>query len=426
MRFEEALADLERRQPQRMVPDLDRIRALTDLLDHPELTYRTIHVTGTNGKTTTARLAVRILCAQGVTAGLYTSPHLASVTERLALCDDPISEPEFAEAYLHLLPYLEEIDGRDEQVTYFETLTALAYLWFADKPVDVGVFEVGMGGTWDATNLIRSEVAVICRVGLDHPELGSTVEEVATEKAGIIKADSVALIAEQPKEALAVIEARAAEVGASVRMEGPDFAVDDRRVAVGGQVLSVRGLHATYADLFLPLHGRHQGHNAAIAIAACEALLQRPLTGAQVRTALAEASSPGRLEVVGRRPLIVLDGAHNPNAATALAAALGEEFVWQRLHMVIGVLETKDIDRIVEALAPRVDAAYACANAHPNSLQPERIAAACEKNGLPVLSFDSVGLALDAAESAATHDDIILVTGSLYTVADARPRYTKD
>ena len=426
MRFEEALADLERRQPERMVPDLDRIRALTDLLDHPELTYRTIHVTGTNGKTTTARLAVRILCAQGVTAGLYTSPHLASVTERLALCDDPISEPEFAEAYAHLLPYLEEIDGRDEQVTYFETLTALAYLWFADKPVDVGVFEVGMGGTWDATNLVRSEVAVICRVGLDHPELGSTVEEVATEKAGIIKPDSVALIAEQPKEALAVIEARAGEVGASVRMEGPDFAVDDRRVAVGGQVLAVRGLHATYADLFLPLHGRHQGHNAAIAIAACEALLQRPLTGAQVRTALAEASSPGRLEVVGRRPLIVLDGAHNPNGATALAAALGEEFVWQRLHMVIGVLETKDIDGIVEALAPRVDAAYACANAHPNSLQPERIAAACEKNGLPVLSFDSVGLALDAAESAATHDDIILVTGSLYTVANARPRYTED
>lgn len=426
MRFAEALADLEGRQPERMVPDLDRIRALAALLDHPELTYRTIHVTGTNGKTTTARLAARIMCAQGVSAGLYTSPHLVSVTERLALCDAPISELELAEAYAHLLPYLEEIDRRGERVTYFEALTALAYLWFADKPVDVGVFEVGMGGTWDATNLIRSDVAVLCRVGLDHPELGSTVEAVATEKAGIIKPGSLALVADQPPEALAVIESRATEVGADVRLEGRDFTLDDRQVAVGGQVLSVRGLHGKYQDLFLPLHGLHQGHNAAIAVAACEALLERPLTGAALRTALAEASSPGRLEVVGRRPLIVLDGAHNPDGAAALAAALGEEFVWQRLHLVIGVLETKDVDGIVEELSPRVDVAYACANSHPKSLTPDRVADACEKNGLPVRTFDSAGLALDAAEAAASGDDLIIVTGSLYTVADVRPRYAKD
>jgi dihydrofolate synthase/folylpolyglutamate synthase len=426
MRFAEAIADLEGRQPERMIPDLDRIRALTDLLDHPELTYRTIHVTGTNGKTTTARLAARIMCAQGVSAGLYTSPHLVSVTERLALCDAPISEQEFAETYAHLLPYLEEIDGRDERVTYFETLTALAYLWFADKPVDVGVFEVGMGGTWDATNLIRSEVAVLCRVGLDHPELGSRVEEVATEKAGIIKPGSLTLVAEQPPEALAVIESRAAEVGAGVRLEGRDFVLGDRRVAVGGQVLAVRGLHGRYEDLFLPLHGRHQGHNAAIAIAACEAVLDRPLTGAALRTALAEASSPGRLEVVGRRPLIVFDGAHNPDGAAAVAEALGEEFVWQRLHLVIGVLETKDVDGIVQELAPRVDVAYACGNSHSKSLTSERVAAACEKNGLPVRTFDSVGLALSAAETAASEGDLIIVTGSLYTVADVRPKYAKD
>jgi dihydrofolate synthase/folylpolyglutamate synthase len=426
MRFEEVLADLEGRQPERMVPDLDRIRALTELLDHPELTYRTIHVTGTNGKTTTARLAARILCAQGLTAGLYTSPHLASATERLALCDAPIPESEFAEAYGHLLPYLEEIDVRGERVTYFETLTALAYLWFADKPVEVGVFEVGMGGTWDATNLIRSEVAVLCRVGLDHPELGSTIEEVATEKAGIIKPGSLALVAEQPGEALAVIHSRAAEVGAGVRLEDRDFALSDRRVAVGGQVLGVRGLHARYEDLFLPLHGLHQAHNAAIAISACEALLERPLTGARLRTALAEASSPGRLEVVGRRPLVVLDGAHNRGGAAAVGAALGEEFVWERLHLVIGVLETKDLEGIVEELAPRVDVAYACANSHSKSFAPQKVAAACEKNGLPVRAFDSVGLALDAAEAVASDDDMILVTGSLYTVADARPRYAKD
>ena len=426
MRFEEALTDLEGRQPERMVPDLDRIRAVADLVDHPELTYRTIHITGTNGKTTTARLSARILCAQGVTAGLYTSPHLGSVTERLGLCDESISEQEFADAYAHLLPYLEEIDRRGERVTYFEALTALAYLWFADKPVEAGVFEVGMGGTWDATNLIRSEVAVLCRIGLDHPELGSTVAEVATEKAGILKSGTVALVAEQRPEALAVIEARAAEVGAEVRMEGRDFAVDDRQVAVGGQVLTVRGLHAKYPDLFVPLHGRHQAQNTAIAVAACEALLERPLTGARLRTALAEATSPGRLEVVSRRPLIVLDGAHNPDGAVALAHALGEEFVWHRLHVVVGVLETKDVDGIVEALAPRVDAAYACANSHPKSLPAEPVAASCEKNGLPVRTFDSVGLALDAAVAAASDHDLILVTGSLYTVADVRPRYVKD
>lgn len=426
MRFDEALADLEGRQPERMVPDLDRIRSLAELLDHPELTYRTIHVTGTNGKTTTARLAARILCAQGIRAGLYTSPHLTSATERLALCDEPIGEQEFADAYAHLLPYLEEVDRRGERVTYFETLTALAYLWFADKPVEVGVFEVGMGGTWDATNLIRSEVAAICRIGLDHPELGSTVEEVATEKAGIIKSGSVAVIQEQRPEALAVIEARAGEVGADLRVEERDFGVDDRRVAVGGQVLTVRGLNATYPDLFVPLHGRHQAHNTAVAIASCEAVLEAPLTEASLRETLADSRSPGRLEVVSRRPLVVLDGAHNPDGAAALATALGEEFVWQQLHLVIGVLETKDVDGIVEALAPRADAAYACANGHPKSLPPERIAVACEKNGLPVRTFDSVGSALDAAEDSAGDDDIILVTGSLYTVADARPRYVKD
>jgi dihydrofolate synthase / folylpolyglutamate synthase len=426
MLFDEALADLEARQPERMVPDLDRIRALTELLDHPELTYRTIHVTGTNGKTTTARLAARILCAQGLSAGLYTSPHLGSVTERLALCDEPIREQEFADAYAHLRPYLEEIDRRGESVTYFETLTALAYLWFADKPVDVGVFEVGMGGTWDATNLIRGEVAVIGRIGLDHPELGSTVEEVAREKAGIIKPGSIALVAQQRPDALAVIEARAAEVGADMRLEGRDFSVERREVAVGGQLLAVRGLKGEYPDLFLPLHGRHQAHNAAIAVAASEALKDGPLAEAPLRATLAEARSPGRLEVVSRRPLIVLDGAHNPDGAAALSAALGEEFVWQRLHLVIGVLDTKDVDGIVEPVAIRADAAYACANAHPRSLPPGRIGAACEKSGLPVRTFDSVALALDAAEAAADADDVILVTGSLYTVADARPRYVKD
>lgn len=426
MRFAEALAELEGRGAGRMIPDLSRITALAELLGDPQHAYPTVHVAGTNGKTTTARLAARVLCAHGLSAGVYTSPHLASVRERLALCDAPIGEEEFAEAYDHLLPFLEEVDARGERVTYFEALAALAYLWFADKPVDVGVFEVGMGGTWDATNLIRSEVAVLCPVGLDHPELGSTVEEVAGEKAGILKPGSVAVVREQRPEALRVIEARAGEVGADLRVEGRDFGVRARDLAVGGQRLHLWGLHGEYEGVFLPLHGRHQASNAAAAAAAAEALLGRALSADALREALGGATSPGRMEVVSRHPMVVLDGAHNPDGAAALAEGMGEAFVWRRLLLVVGVLETKDAAGIVGALASRADSAFACASSHPRALPAEELAAVCRRAGVPAVACGGVTEALEAAERAADEDDVVLVTGSLYTVADARPRYVKD
>ncbi|HJV04071.1 MAG TPA: Mur ligase family protein [Actinomycetota bacterium] len=427
MNLSAAVADLEARQPQRMVPDLDRIRAVADLLDHPERTYRTVHVTGTNGKTTTARLVGRILCAHGLSAGVYTSPHLRRVTERLALCDEEISEEEFAETYHHLVPVLRGVDGRSEEpVTYFETLTALAFLWFADKPVDVGVFEVGMGGEWDATNLVGSEVAVLCPIDLDHPELGSTVEEIAREKSGIIKRGSTVVSAEQHPGALAEIRERAGVLGAPVRREPEDFELTGRDPGVGGQLLRIRGLEAEYGDLFLPLHGTHQAHHAALAVAASEALLGRPLAEDAVREALGGATAPGRLEVVARHPTVVLDGAHNPAGAAGLAAALGETFIWQRLHLVIGCLSTKDVAGIVAPLASRADHAYACANSNPKSLPAAEMAAACESAEIPAHAFPTVAGALDAAGAAAEEGDLILVTGSLYTVADARPRYVED
>ncbi|MGH2724922.1 MAG: bifunctional folylpolyglutamate synthase/dihydrofolate synthase [Actinomycetota bacterium] len=419
-RYRDAVADLDGRQPARMVPDLDRISALCDLLDHPELTYPTVHVTGTNGKTSTARVAARILCGHGLAAGLYTSPHLHSVTERLALCEEAISQDEFAEGYEHLRPYLQEVDGRGERVTYFEALTALAYLWFADKPVDAAVFEVGMGGRWDATNLVRGEVAVLCPIGLDHPELGETVEEVAGEKAGIIKPEATAVVQQQRPEAMAVIEARAKGVGATVTLEDRDFGVEARDLAVGGQRLRIRGLHETYEELLLPLHGEHQACNAAAAVAASEALLGRALSADVLREALAGATSPGRMEVVTRHPLVVLDGAHNPDGAAALAEALAESFVWRRLHLVIGVLGGKDLRAIVDALAPRSDVAYACASTSPRALPAEEVAAACERAGVPATVHGSVARAVSAARAAAAEDDLILVSGSLYTVADAR------
>jgi dihydrofolate synthase / folylpolyglutamate synthase len=425
MRFAEALADLDGRQPERIVPDLDRIRALTDLLNDPQRVYPTVHVAGTNGKTTTTRLIGRILCAHGLSTGVYTSPHLHSVTERLALCEDLISEKEFAETYVHLQPYLEEVDRQGERVTYFETLTALAFLWFADKPAEAGVFEVGMGGRWDATNVVRSEVAVICSIDLDHPELGSTIEEVAREKAAIIKEGSTVVVQDTGPAELAAVRERSQEVGATTLTLGTDFRLHDRTVAVGGQQVNVTGRHGEYEDLFLPLHGAHQAENAASAMVASEAFLGRALSQDALREALAGATSPGRLEVVSRRPLVVLDGAHNPEAARVLAAALGESFVWKRLHLVLGILSTKDADGIVEPLASRSDHAYACANSSPHSLSPDGVAEACRRAGLEATRSSTVDEALDAALAAADDEDLILVTGSLYTVADARRRYAK-
>ena len=423
MLLAEALAELDGRQPERMVPDLDRIRAVADLMDHPELRYPSVHVTGTNGKTSTVRLATRILCGHGLSAGRYTSPHLASVTERLGVCDDDIGEEEFGEAYGHLLPYLQEVDRRGDRVTYFETLTALAYLWFADKPVDVGVFEVGMGGEWDATNLVRSDVAVFCSIDLDHPELGATVEEVAREKAGIIKEGSTVIVQDPSPATMAAVDARVDTVGAPMLVLGQDFWLDGPFPAVGGQQLMVRTGQGQYEDLFLPLHGGHQALNAATAVAACEALLGRALNPAALREALAGTTSPGRLEIVSRHPLVVLDGAHNPQAARAVAANLADAFAWRRLHLVLGILDRKDLEGIVDALAPGAHVAYACRNSNPHARPAEEVAAACDRAGVPATAHPSVGEALDAAEAAAGEDDLILVTGSLYTVADARPRY---
>ena len=420
MRFADALAELDSRVPQRMVPDLKRITALTELLDDPQLTYPTIHVTGTNGKTTTSRLITGLACAHGLATGLYTSPHLRSVTERIAICAEPMSEEGFGEEYERLLPYLRDVDARGERVTYFETLTALAYVWFSDRPVALGVFEVGMGGTWDATNLVAGDVAVICPISLDHPELGPTVEQIATEKAGIVKPDKTVVCREQPAAALAIIEARCREQRARLLLEGRDFGLASRRQAVGGQVIAVRGLHAVYEDCFMPLYGEHAARNAVVAIVALEGLLDRAIAEGPTRRALAETPSPGRLEIVGRHPLVMLDGAHNPAGAQAIAAALPEAFTWGRLHLVMAVSANKDIDGIVGALAPLVDRAYATRNTSERSCDAERVAKTLARAEIPTETFGSVLEALAAARESAGEDDLILVTGSLYTVADAR------
>ncbi|HEU4355145.1 MAG TPA: Mur ligase family protein [Actinomycetota bacterium] len=422
MRFADALAELDTRQPEHMPePDLDRISALAALLDDPQLTYPTIHVTGTNGKTTTARLVTALACEHGLSTGLFTSPHLTSVTERFVVCVERMREEEFGEEYGHLVPYLETVDERVGRVTYFEALTALAYLWFADKPVGLGVFEVGMGGEWDATNLVAGDVAVLCPIAMDHVAvLGPTLADIAREKAGIVKQGKVAVVREQAPEALAVIRDRCEGFIASMVLEGREWALESRVPAVGGQALTVHGLGATYEDLVLPIHGEHAAHSAAAAVAALEALLERPLDAEAIRRAFARAVVPGRLEVIARHPLIVLDGAHNPAAAEALAAALPETFSWDRLRLVAGVFTNKDLDGIAERLAPLADQVYACATPSVRARLPSEVADAFGRNGVPARAFPDVREALDAARADAREGDLILVTGSLYTVADAR------
>jgi dihydrofolate synthase/folylpolyglutamate synthase len=423
MRFDEAVARLERRQPEHQPePSLDRIRAITELLDEPQRTYPTIHVTGTNGKTTIARAAAALGCAHGITTGLYTSPHLLRVTERLSVCGDDITEEEFAEEWAHLEPFLELADGRgDRTATYFEAVTALAFLWFADKPVGLVVIEVGMGGSWDATNVVEGDVAVLGEVALDHPELGSSVREVATEKAGIVKPGKTAVVREQPHgEALEVIEARAAEVEATVLLEHRDWAVGERLQAVGGQRFQVEGTFSTYDELFVPMFGEHVVRNAGAAIVAVESVFRHELDGDTVRTALAELRVPGRLEVAARGPTILLDGAHNPAGAEALARSLGESFVAERLHVVLAVSSNKDLDGVIAPLAAITDAWYAAQNESVRSFPAEHVAERIAAAGGRVADLGTVAEMLQAARDAAAEDDLILVTGSLYTVADAR------
>jgi dihydrofolate synthase/folylpolyglutamate synthase len=312
-----------------------------------------------------------------------------------------------------------------ERVTYFEVLTALAFLVFADAPAGLGVFEVGMGGKWDATNVIAGDVAVLCPIALDHPELGATITEKAVEKAAIIKEGKTAVCREQPADALAIIKARASEVDARLLLEDTDFHWEDRQPAVGGQVLSVRTPYAAYEELLLTIYGEHAARNAATAIVALESLLGRALDEEAVRETFAEASSPGRMEILSRHPLVILDGAHNPAGAGALVEALEEGFTWDRLLMVMAISADKDLEGIIGSFETIATEAFVTRYAGPRAYAPQVLASACRDAGIPAVAFDSVDEALTTAAANATEADVILVTGSLYTVAEARRILTK-
>ncbi|GFJ92002.1 dihydrofolate synthase [Phytohabitans rumicis] len=378
-------AELMSRGYTRMVFDLDRIAQLLDLLGSPQRAYPSIHLTGTNGKTSTARMIDSLLRAHGLHTGRYTSPHLETVRERITLDGEPVSERRFVATYREVAPLAAFVDERsDEPLTYFDMTTALAFATFADAPVDVAIVEVGLGGAEDSTNVINAGVAVITPIGLDHTEwLGDTIEDIALAKAGIIHKGATVITAAQDDEAARPILERVAEVGATIAREGSEFGVLSRAVAVGGQVLSIQGLGGVYEEVFLPLHGAHQAQNAALALAAVEAFLgagtARQLDPEVVREGFTGTSSPGRLERVRTAPTILLDGAHNPHGMAATVTALQEEFAFSRLVAVLAVLADKDAAGLLELLEPVVDAVVVTRNTSPRAMSVERLAAVAEE-----------------------------------------------
>ncbi len=446
--LEQLEEELDGRWPEtRIEPSLTRIAALMDLLGSPQRAYPTIHVAGTNGKSSVCRMADALLTRMHMRVGRTTSPHLQSVTERIAVDGAPVSAAQYVRTYRDIEPYVQMVDDSSTaqggpRMSKFEVLTAMAFAAFADAPVDVGVIETGLGGRWDATNVIDSSVAVITPIGLDHAEyLGTEIAGIAGEKAGIIKAGSVAILAQQQPEAADVLLRRAVEVDAAVAREGSEFAVLERRIAVGGQVLRLQGLGGVYDDVFVPLHGEHQAHNAALALAAVEAFFgagkERALDADAVREGFAALVNPGRLEPVRTAPSVFLDAAHNPHGAAALAAALGSEFHFRRLVGVVAIMGDKDVRGILEALEPVFDELVVTHNGSPRCMGIDRLAELASSvfgaervhtaSALPDALEAAVALAEEVADAGEEISGSgIVVTGSVVTAGLARTLLGKE
>nr|WP_216648361.1 folylpolyglutamate synthase/dihydrofolate synthase family protein [Isoptericola chiayiensis] len=410
---------------------------MLELLGDPQRTFRVIHLTGTNGKSSTARMAERLVREHGLRTGLFTSPHLSSVTERIQVDGEPLDAVRFVEVWNDVHPYIQVVDDELEAegkspLHFFEVLTAMAFAAFADNPVDVAVLEVGMGGTWDCTNTADGDVAVITPVSVDHEKwLGSSPAQIATVKAGIIKPGATALTAAQRPDVDEVLAERAAEVGARLLREDVDLEVLDRKVAVGGQLVALRTPAATYTEVLVPLHGAHQAHNALLALGAVEQLLGgRALDGGVVETAFADVAVPGRLELVRSSPTVLVDVAHNPHGAEALVAALDEAFTLRTVVGVVGIMADKDAEGLLAALEPGLSQVVLTRNSSERSADPFAVAEIARD----VFGEDRVHVTerLDEALQVATNlveaDDVVgvgtgtgvVVTGSVITVADAR------
>ena len=443
--------ELNERWPETKIePSLDRIEMLMDLLGHPERSFDVIHIAGTNGKSSTARMVDSLLRAFHRRVGLVTSPHLQRVTERIGIDGQPIHPRDYVRIWHEIKPFVEMVDAQsDVPMSKFEVLVGLSYAAFADAPVDVAVVEVGLGGRWDATNVVNADVSVITPVGLDHTDyLGDTLAEIAGEKAGIIKPredaddpltpnENIVVIAEQDPEAMRVILQQAVDVEAGVARSGSEFAALESRIAVGGQQVNIQGLGGLYEDIFLPLHGEHQAKNAAVALAAVEAFFGasagHPLDVATVRNGFAQAISPGRLERVRTSPTTFIDAAHNPHGAKALGAALDRDFDFARLIGVLSIFADKDATGILTALEPYLTEAVITQNSSPRALDAYDLAETARDifgeervhvaDNLPGAYAQAVELAEDAEVQTGSG---IIITGSVVTAGDARAMFGKE
>ncbi|OBK19510.1 bifunctional tetrahydrofolate synthase/dihydrofolate synthase [Mycobacterium asiaticum] len=448
---------LDQRWPEtRIEPSLTRISALMDLLGSPQLSYPSIHIAGTNGKTSVARMVDALITAFQQRTGRTTSPHLQSAVERISIDGKAISPARYVETYREIEPYVHLVDQQSQAaggpaMSKFEVLTAMAFAAFADAPVDVAVVEVGMGGRWDATNVLNAPVAVVTPISVDHVDyLGADIAGIAGEKAGIITRapegapDTVAIIGRQVPAAMEVLLAETVRADAAVAREDSEFAVVGRQVAIGGQVLELQGLGGVYSDIYLPLHGEHQAHNAVVALAAVEAFFgagaQRQLDVDLVRAGFAAVISPGRLERMRNGPTVFIDAAHNPAGAAALAQTLADEFDFRTLVGVISVLSDKDVDGILAALEPVFDHVVVTHNGSPRALDVESLALAAHQKFGPdrVVTAENMRDAIDAAtelvDAAGMADGVdgtlsgagIVITGSVVTAGVARSLFGRD
>jgi dihydrofolate synthase/folylpolyglutamate synthase len=424
------LALLKRWPETRIAPTLERIAALVDALGSPQLTYPTIHVGGTNGKTTTSRMIDSLLFEMGLRTGRFTSPHLETYRERISINGQPIDPKALIFSYNDIAAYLDFIDSKFETpISFFEAITALAFAAFAEHPIDVGVIEVGMGGEWDATNVIDADVSVIMPIDLDHTEyLGGSIAEIAKTKAGIIKEGGFVVLAQQQPEAAVELLKRAAEVGADIAREGIEYVIESRALAVGGQVLTIKTPKDTYEEIFLPLHGKHQASNAAAALVAVEAFFgDQELDYEAVLAGFANVQSPGRCEVLHRDPTIIIDAAHNPHGAKALAETIGSEFNFDEVIGVFAAMGDKDVAGALTELEKVMDLVIVTRNSSERAMPVSDL----EKIASQIFGSDRVFSAenLDSAIDKAIKDSVrplsedtlgILITGSVVTVGEAR------
>lgn len=450
---------LDQRWPEtKLEPSTTRIDALMELLGSPQRAYPSIHVAGTNGKTSVTRIIDALMTALHRRTGRTTSPHLQSAVERISIDGNPLTPAQYVDTYREIEPFVELVDQQSEggllaggvgpRMSKFEVVTAMAFAAFADAPVDVAIVEVGLGGRWDATNVVEASVAVITPIGIDHTEyLGDTIAEIAAEKAGIVKpktddlygTDTVVVIGQQTPEAMEVVLAEAVRADAAVAREDSEFAVLSRQVAIGGQLLRLQGLGGVYPEVFLPLHGEHQAHNAVVALAAVEAFFgagtERQLDVEAVREGFAAVVSPGRLERMRSAPTVFIDAAHNPAGAAALTQTLGEEFDFRHLVGVVSVMADKDVDGILTALEPAFDQIVVTHNGSPRALDVEGLALRAEERFGPdrVIVAPTLPDAIETATALAEQsgDDGfsgsgIVITGSVVTAGAARTLFGRD